>query len=127
MEMSKDKNERQGLSTYDHVDDIFYSYPLDRKYKESVMIDNFVFDLDANNEVVGIEIIDYSKLLGLSKYYANRIQKGKINIHVNSETIRIEIHALVNIRNKNRDSYIDYERVNKEDISPSSLSCSVVA
>ena len=125
--MNKDKNERRGLSTYDSVDDIFYSYPLDRKYKESVMIDNFVFDLDANNEVVGVEIVDYSKLLGLSKYYANRIQKGKINIQVNSETIRIEIHALVNIRNQNRDRYIDYERVNKEDISPSSLSCSVVA
>ncbi|MFH1788852.1 MAG: DUF2283 domain-containing protein [Candidatus Altiarchaeota archaeon] len=114
---------KEAMHSYDYAEDIFYARPIDRAYKESVIYDNFIFDLDEDNKVAGIEILDYSKLLGLSKYHISHAQRGKLELVVNQDSIKLTILVEVLMRNKQRERLVDIERMNEGLITPSRLEC----
>jgi len=48
--------------SYNHEDHIFLAINLNRNYDSSFQIGNFIFDLDKDNNICGIEIINLDSL-----------------------------------------------------------------
>ncbi len=106
---------------YDSLEDIFYGRPMKRNYKESILLDNLIIDLNDKGEVVGIEILNFAKLLHVPKYLISRFTRGKIRIEISKKSIKFTAELGGIFRNKERESFLDFERENIYGISPSSL------
>ncbi len=106
---------------YDSVEDIFYGRPMKRNYKESILVNNLILDLNDKGEVVGIEVMDFAKLLHVPKDFLFHLNKGRIGVHINEESIKFTAELFGVFRNKERESFLDFERENTYGISPSSL------
>jgi len=107
---------------YDFVEDIFYARPAEREdYKESILLDDFVLDLNSRGEIVGVEILHFARMLNISKYFISHARKGQLDILIDKEHIRLNINLAGEFRNKERERFLDFERENAYGISPSSL------
>ena len=63
---------------YDEKHDIFYIVKKNKEVSHSVDLEDFVVDLDKNNEIVGLEIFGISKLTNIPKKYFNKLQNAKL-------------------------------------------------
>ncbi len=110
---------------YDFGNDIFVARPIKREYDTSVKRDDFIFDLDKNNNIVGMEILNASKLFRTSKYFLKNHGKIYIELQVNEKAINIMIHIELFVRNSIRDNVINIERLKPDFINPSELNLAI--
>ena len=54
---------------YSFAEDIIFASPTERKYDSSIQIGDLIFDLDEKNKIIGFEILNASKTLGVPKLY----------------------------------------------------------
>ena len=94
--MKKEKGEVD----YDYEYDILFLGALKRNYAKSIELDNVVIDLNHRNEVIGIQIMDASKFLQLSKKDLLKIPHWQFNVVIKNSTIEICLVLKVEIRNK---------------------------
>ncbi|MBU0470158.1 MAG: DUF2283 domain-containing protein [Nanoarchaeota archaeon] len=113
--------EEKAKVVYNFEDDVFLARPLERDYDSSFQIGNFIFDLDQNNKVQGIELINASKMFGVPKAFLKDMISGKIEIVVSERYIQINIQIKTKVRNADNTSSLSIERVKPEFINPTEL------
>jgi hypothetical protein len=113
--------EEKAKILYNFEDDIFLARPLERDYDSSFQIGNFIFDLDKNNNVRGIELINASKLFGISKAFLKDMVSGKLEIVVSEKYIQINIQIKTKVRNADNTSSLSIERIRPDFINPTEL------
>ena len=117
----KKMKEEKAKILYNFEDDIFLARPLERDYDSSFQIGNFIFDLDKNNNVRGIELINASKLFGISKAFLKDMVSGKLEIVVSEKYIQINIQIKTKVRNADNTSSLSIERIRPDFINPTEL------
>lgn len=60
-------------------------------FEESLELGGFVLDLDSEGEFLGLEVIDASQKISLSRDELNKINDVEVNFEKNEEVIRIEV------------------------------------
>ena len=108
-------------------EDIFFARPVNRKYDSSVQIGNFIFDLNKQNRIIGFEILDASKLFGVSKIFLHNYKNVKIEIKVSDKFILVQAQIQSLVRNSMKTSSLSVERVRPEYINESNLQLAAVS
>lgn len=116
----------KGKENYSFQDDILSIIPLKRNYDSSFQIGNFIFDLDKNKKIVGVEILNTSELFNISKLFLKNIHSGKLDIEVNDSFIKLKISIKTHIRNADRVSSLNIERVKPDFLEPTQLNLAVL-
>ena len=106
---------------YNFEDDIFLVRPLEREYDSSFQIENFIFDLDKNNNIHGIELINASKIFGVPKAFLKDMVSGKLEIVFSEKYIQINIQIKTKVRNADNTSSLSIERIRPDFITPTEL------
>lgn len=92
--------EAEGEMDYDYINDILLFKIKNREYDFSLEFQNMVVDIDNQQFIVGIQIFDASRFLGIDKQYLKTIPKWQFKAKINREVIEVRIFYQVNIRNK---------------------------
>ena len=106
---------------YNFEDDIFLARPTERDYDSSFQIGNFIFDLDKDHNIRGIELINASKLFGVPKAFLKDMISGKLEIVVSEKYIKINIQIKTKVRNADNTSSLSIERIKPEFINQTEL------
>ena len=73
---------------YDSENDIFFINN-GEKVKASIDIGDFVLDVNHNNLICGIEVIDASENLGISKEFLESIKNIKMSVNYNTNNVYV--------------------------------------
>lgn len=92
--------EAEGEMDYDYANDILFFKIKDREYAFSVEFQNMVVDIDKEQFVVGIQIFEASKFLGMSKLNLREIPKWQFKSKIEGGVIEVRLNYQVQIRNK---------------------------
>jgi len=92
--------EGKGEMDYDYVNDILFFKIKDRDYDFSLEFQNMVIDVDKEKFIVGIQIFDVSKFLGIKKEYLRQIPKWQFRSKIENNVIEVRLFYQINIRNK---------------------------
>lgn len=90
----------EGEMDYDYVNDILFFKVKDREYSFSIEFQNMVIDIDEEKFVVGIQIFEASKFLGLSKINLREIPKWQFKAKIEEGIIEFRLNYQLQIRNK---------------------------
>lgn len=126
--MSKDKLkvEMPAKYNYRYEDDVFYARPANRKYSSSIDNGEFIFDIGTNGEVVGIEILNASKILHVPKEALRNLISMKLLVVVSEEKIQISIQLKASLRNGQTSGSLFVDRDVPEFMQPSQLQMALV-
>ena len=111
---------------YNFEDDVLVALPLKRKYDSSFQIGDFIFDLNKDNSITGIELLNASKVFGISKTVLKHVVSGKIVLHFSEGVIQIRIQLCSRVKDVDRVSTLSVERVHPEFVNPKGL-CLAIA
>jgi uncharacterized protein YuzE len=90
------------------VDALFIHVKKDFSYATSVELDdNVILDFDSNSVPVVLEILNASKILNTTKFSLRNIQKIKMNVNVNDESIGLKLDINVLTSNRNQTQKVD--------------------
>ena len=92
--------EAEGEMDYDYVNDILFFKVKDREYSFSIEFQNMVIDVDEEKFVVGIQIFNASKFLGISKINLREIPKWQFKAKIEEGFIELRLNYQLRIRNK---------------------------
>ena len=92
--------EAKGEMDYDHVNDILFFKLADREYDFSMEFQNMVIDVDSEQFLVGIQIFDASKFLGISKINLREIPKWQFRTKIENGIIELRLNYQIKIRNQ---------------------------
>jgi len=112
---------------YDFGENIFFARPVNRKYDSSVQVGNFIFDLNKKNKIIGFEILNASKLFGVSKVFLHNYKNVKIEIKVKGKFILVQAQIQSLIRNSMKTGSLSVERIRPEYVNESNLQLAAVA
>jgi uncharacterized protein YuzE len=105
---------------YDFVEDIIYIVPNKRDYSSSFRIESLVFDLNKDKKLVGLEILNASKLMKIQKIFLARVFNGTLELKVQKDKISIMLEVMAVFRNQRlRNTMEMMERIQKNELSPS--------
>ena len=90
--------EGKGEMDYDYVNDILFFKIEDREYIRSIELNNLVVDIDSEDLLVGLQIFDASKFLGISKSNL-KINNWQFKARITPSTIEVRLVCQINIRN----------------------------
>lgn len=107
-------------------DDIFVAKPLHRNYDSSFQLGNFIFDLDDKHNIVGIELLNASKLFGIPKITLKNMVSGKLEVITSKELIHIQIQIKSKLRNTDKITSLTIERMKPEFVNPAELHLAIV-
>ena len=92
--------EAEGEMDYDYVNDILFFKVKNREYSFSIEFQNMVIDVDEEKFIVGIQIFEASKFLGISKINLREIPTWQFKAKIEEEVIEIRLTYQLKIRNK---------------------------
>ena len=110
---------------YDFENDIFSAVPVKRSYDSSIQIENLIFDLNKNGKINGIEILSASKLFNIDKFLLKNLISGDIKIVASNDFIYVKINFKSSIRNKEKISIINIERLKPKFVEQGELNLAV--
>jgi len=90
----------KGEADYDFRNDVLFFKTAERNYKTSLEIENITIDIDNGGFIVGIQIFEASKFLGISKKNLLEIARWKYQATINEGRIEISLVFSMMIRNK---------------------------
>ncbi|MFQ6055678.1 MAG: DUF2283 domain-containing protein [Methanosarcinales archaeon] len=79
---------------FDYENDVLYVYT-GEKVKDSLGIENFIIDFSSKNKIVGVEVLDASKILSkmleikITKSILSNVKEGGINVYQGKEIVYI--------------------------------------
>ena len=85
---------------YDFTYDILTFHSKNRDYKMSVEVQNFIIDIDTEDFVIGVRVIDASKVFGLKKDILRNIVQSDFQSVVKDNVITVRLTIVGKIRNK---------------------------
>jgi len=92
--------EAKGEMDYDYVNDILFFKVKNREYNFSIEFQSMVIDIDKKQFVVGIQIFDASKFLGINKINLREIPKWRFEAKIDEGIIELRLNYQLQIRNK---------------------------
>jgi len=98
---------------YDFGEDILYFTKLRKSYSSSVKQDDFIFDLDVEDNICGVEILNASKHFHLSRIQLKNISELKLNLIINEKIIQLEFELEVTLRNSAQNNVFAVEKINE--------------
>ncbi len=90
----------KGEMDYDFVSDILFFKTAERNYNKSIELGHMIIDIDKEDFIVGIQILEASKFLHLSKAMLMKIPNWKFNAKVTDGVIEIQLVFQIVVRNK---------------------------
>jgi len=90
--------EAEGEMDYDYVNDILFFKVKNREYDFSIEFQNMV--IDEEKYVVGIQIFEASKFLGMSKLNLREIPKWQFKAKIENNIIELRLNYQLKVRNK---------------------------
>ncbi len=87
----------KGEFDYDYKHDILFFKSAERDYEKSIELDNIILDIDKEKYIVGIQIFEASRFLGIEKevllkiprwQFEARLENGKIEVRLTFQVIR---------------------------------------
>ncbi len=90
----------KGEADYDFENDILFFKVKNREYEKSVELDRFAIDIDDENFVVGMQIFEASKFLGVPKEFLCAIKRWAFQATVAEN--RLEIRLMFQVLSRNR-------------------------
>ncbi len=92
--------EAEGEMDYDYVNDILFFKVKNREYSFSIEFQNMVIDVDKEKFIVGIQIFEASKFLGIPKINLREIPKWQFKAKIEEGIIELRLNYQLKIRNK---------------------------
>jgi uncharacterized protein YuzE len=92
----------KGEMDYDYVNDILFFKIKGREYDRSIEFGNMTIDIDKEEFIVGIQIFDASRFLGINKSNL-KINKWQFKAKITAESIELRLFCEVSIRNRIRE------------------------
>ncbi len=123
MKQKKDKGPAE--VDYDYETDTFSARRLDKEYDSSHQIGDLIFDLNKDNEVIGVEILSASKVFNIPKNHLRNNLSGNLTIDVDKESIRMKLLITSKARNAEKSSNINVEKKRPDFVSPSEMNVAV--
>ena len=117
--MKKDKKDSK--IDYDFENDTLFVFPKSRipkEYNISEHIDDFILDFDSNKNLIGIEILNASKVFKLTKIQLTNIVNWDFTIDINERIIKIDVNMKFEMRNKFTQNIFSIEKINEDMLSP---------
>lgn len=108
-------------SEYDYDTDTFFARPMKRTYSSSFQTGNIIFDIDENDKIVGLELLNASKVFNLPKISLKNPKDMMIRIIVSETSIEVDISIRVSRRNSESTSSLSIERVKPDFLRPSEM------
>ena len=118
--MKKEKYVK-GKMSYDFEHDIIFACPIKRNYDSSFQIGNFIFDIDKSGKIIGFEILNASKIFGISKLFLKNRVSSDMYLEVNDKYIKLNIKIKSVIRNAKKSSVLNIERIRPDYIQQTEL------
>lgn len=103
---------------YDFQNDTILFYGENHNYKSSIDLDGIVIDFDEENYLMGVEILDASNRLSISKYDLRNIRYFDMTIEVIKESIHVTIDIKISKRNKSVAHTLEAITTNSTNIPP---------
>ena len=86
---------------YDFENDVLYIYTDEGEYNESIDLDDVILDIEKNGKIIGIEILDASKMFKVDKYdLLKNLIKFEAVIKITKDVIKLNMKLEVLKRNK---------------------------
>src|SRR3989344_5740686 len=85
---------------YDFTYDILTFHIKNRDYKMSVEVQNFIIDIDTEDFVIGVRVIDASKVFSLNKAVLRDIVQGQFKAVIRDNVITVRLGFIGKMRNK---------------------------
>ncbi len=92
--------EGKGEMDYDYVNDILFFKVKNREYDFSIEFQNMIIDIDEEKFIIGMQIFNASKFLGMRKINLREIPKWQFKAKIEGEIIELRLNYEVQIRNK---------------------------
>lgn len=104
---------------YDSQNDTILFYGGDGNYKSSIDLDGIIIDFNDENYLMGVEILDASNRLNISKYDLRNTKYFDMNLEVTEESIHVTMEIKISKRNKSVAHTLDAVATNSTNIPPS--------
>lgn len=124
--MEKKNLKGKGEMDYDYKQDILFFKTKDREYAKSIELDNIVLDIDSAGFIVGIQIFEASKFLGVEKLILMKIPTWQFIAVVEEGKLEIRLTFQIQVRNKMIEKNPIIIQQIKEPLPNSELVCTVV-
>lgn len=119
-------NKIPAKASYNLDVDVYSARPLEREYESSFQLGNFIFDINKKNQVVGLEILNASKVFNVPKsVLAQKPEKLLIEVGVSDDRVLVSIVFTVERRNAHRTSSVSVEKVKPDFLAPSHMNLAV--
>jgi len=92
--------EAEGEMDYDYVNDILFFKVKNREYDFSIEFQNMVIDIDEKKFIVGIQLFEASKFLGITKMNLREIPGWQFKAKVENGVIELRLNYELKIRNR---------------------------
>lgn len=112
-------------ANYDFETDTFSAISLKRDYNSSFQKEDMVFDLDMKGQIVGLEILNASDNFKIPKAFLKNIKDIKIEIEVSDKLMKIKILVKTLIRNSEKTTALNLERIKPDFVNPSELNLAI--
>lgn len=125
--------EGMGRVEYNFQEDILYLYinkflsKGEHDYSDSVDLDGLIIDIDKDNHVIGLELLDASQNLNVSKMALKFIKDGNLKAKIEKNRILISLSLQSLVRNKLQTLTLSTERLNKLRLKETALNCQIPA
>jgi len=119
-------NKTPAKADYNFETDIFSAISLKRDYKSSFQKEDIIFDLDKKGQIVGLEILNASDSFKIPKSFLKNIKDIKIEIEVSNISIKIKILVKTLIRNAEKVTSLNLEKIKPDFVNPSELNLAIV-
>lgn len=107
---------------YSFEEDIFSGKDLyNRKYDSSFQLKDLIFDMDDSGKISGVEILNASKIFNLPKVFLKNMVGGELRILVAEDSISLIVSLKTLVRNSEKLSTLNIERVKPDFLKPSEL------
>ena len=91
---------QKGESDYDYEYDNLFFKAVEKEYVRSIELDNLIIDLDKENKVIGIQILEASNFLDISKEALLKIVHWEFKTTVHQNKLEVRLTFTVVRRNK---------------------------
>ncbi len=91
---------KEGESDYDYLNDILFFKVKEREYSRSVELENIVVDVDEEDFVVGAQIFEASKFLGITKDALKNVSNWQFQAKVDQQKLELRLIFQTIYRNK---------------------------
>lgn len=87
---------------YDEVEDLLYIHLKKNNYQSSKEMHGIVFDLNKENELIGLEILKATELFGINKNFLKSMSLATLEVNIDSKGVMLKFFIKADVNNKKK-------------------------